>query len=127
MIHNVRQGFFERAQFEAVVSKLPEYLQGFTRFAYLTAWRKGQIASLTWADVDRAARVLVARAEHVKNGRAHKPVLEGEVVEIIERCWKCREYETSNGPRIARHVFHRDGEPVGDFLKAWASACAPAR
>ncbi len=41
--------------------------------------------------------------------------------------WKCREYETSNGPGIARHVFHRGGEPVGDFRKAWASACAEAQ
>jgi hypothetical protein len=31
-------------------------------------WRKGQVASLTWEDVDRAAGVLIARAEHVKNG-----------------------------------------------------------
>src|SRR5262245_39886867 len=32
--HNVRQGFFEKAEFEAVVSHLPEYLQDFSRFAY---------------------------------------------------------------------------------------------
>ena len=93
----------------------------------MTAWRKGQIASLTWADVDRAAGILVARAEHVKNGRAHKLVLEGELAEIIERRWGGREYETENGSGIAQHVFHRNGEPVGDFRKAWSSACAEAK
>jgi integrase len=51
---------------------------------------KGQIASLIWADVDRAAGILVVRAEHVKNGRAHKLVLEGELAEIIERRWESR-------------------------------------
>jgi hypothetical protein len=45
---NARQGFFERAEFEAVVQALPEYLQDFSRFAYLCAWRKGQTASLKW-------------------------------------------------------------------------------
>src|SRR5438093_8713077 len=55
---NVRQGFFEKAEFESVVAHLPDYLQDFSRFAYLCAWRKGQIASLTWADVDRNVGVI---------------------------------------------------------------------
>jgi hypothetical protein len=45
----------------------------------LAAWRRGQIATLTWEDVDRSAGVIVARAQHVKSGRAHKIVLEGEL------------------------------------------------
>jgi len=123
---NVRQGFLEKADFEVVVAHLPEYLQDFARFAYLCAWRKGQIASLTWADVDRNAGIIVACAEHVKNGRAHKIVLEAELAEIIERRWKGREYQTAAGPALSQYVFHLDGRPVGDFRKAWASACKAA-
>jgi integrase len=115
---NVRQGFFEKPEFEAVVIHLPEYLQDFSRFAFITAWRKGQIASLTWADVDRVTGVIVARAEHVKNGRSHKIVLEDELAEIVERCWATREYKTPDGPALSQHVFHLDGRPVGDFRKA---------
>src|SRR5262245_39525445 len=63
---NVRQGFFEKAEFEAVLAHLPEYLQDFSRFAYLCTWRKGQIASLTWADVDRNNGVIVARASMLR-------------------------------------------------------------
>jgi len=124
--NNVRQGFFEPAEFQAVVAALPHYLQDFTRFAYLCAWRKGQIASLTWADVDREAGVIVARAEHVKNGRAHKIVLEGELAEIIEWRWTAREYTTSNGPAISRYVFHRNGQPIRDPRRSWAAACEAA-
>ena len=87
---------------------------------------RGQIASLTWADVDRNAGVIVARAEHVKNGRPHKIVLEAELAEIIERRWAAREYQTPNGPALSQYVFHLDGGPVGDFRKAWASACKAA-
>ena len=124
---NVRSGFFERAEFESVVSHLPRYLQDFARFAYITAWRKGQLATLGWADVDRSAGVIVARAENVKNGRPHKIVIEGELAEIIERRWTARQYETTDKQTaIAAHVFHLEGAQVGDFRKAWASACRAA-
>jgi integrase len=79
------------------------------------------------ADVDRNAGVIVARAEHVKNGRAHKIVAEAELAEIIERRWAAREYKTAEGnTAISQYVFHLDGRPVGDFRKAWASACKAA-
>src|SRR5262249_1156399 len=80
-----REGFFVVGDFEAVVSALPEYLQDFTRFAFLCAWRKGQLSALEWRDVNREAGVIVARPSTVKNRKAHKLVLEGELKEIIER------------------------------------------
>jgi integrase len=124
---NVRSGFFEKAEFESVVAHLPEYLRDFARFAYLTAWRKGQLASLGWADVDRAAGVIIARAENVKNGRAHKLVIDGELADIIERRWTARTYRTTDGSTaLPSYVFHLDGQPVGDFRKAWATACKAA-
>ena len=125
--NNVRQGFFENPEFEAVATHLPEYLQDFTRFAYLSAWRKGQLRKLEWRDVDRNAGMIVARAENVKNNRPHKIVLEGELAAIIKRRWAAREYKTADGGvGISPYVFHRDGLPVGDFRKAWASACRAA-
>src|ERR1035438_9378750 len=47
---NARQGFFNDADFQALVGNLPAYLQDFVRFGYLTGWRKGEIASLRWED-----------------------------------------------------------------------------
>ena len=44
---NVRRVFFERAEFEALVTHLPEYLQDAVRFDYLCGWRKGDVKSLT--------------------------------------------------------------------------------
>lgn len=123
---NVRQGFFDRADFEAIIAALPEYLQDFAQFGYLSGWRKGEIASLTWADVDRGAGIIHLRAEHAKNGYARKLALEGDPAAIIERCFVSREYKTPSGPGISLYVFHRKGEPVGDIRKAWASACKTA-
>ena len=37
--NNVRKGFFEREQFEAVRSHLPPHVQPLITFAYITGWR----------------------------------------------------------------------------------------
>jgi site-specific recombinase XerD len=37
---NARPGFFEHADLEALIGPLPHDLRDFTRFAYLSGWRK---------------------------------------------------------------------------------------
>ncbi len=53
-------------------------------------------------------------------------MLEGDLAELIDRRWQARLFETAGNVRVAALVFHRDGEPVGDFRKAWATACDTA-
>jgi len=116
----------ERPDLEAVIAALPNYLRDFTRFAYLTGWRKGEIVSLRWADVDRDAGVIRLRPEAAKTGRGRLVVLEGDLAELIDRRWKARLFARDGTPGVAVFVFHRDGQPVGDFRKAWATACQVA-
>ena len=124
---NARQGFFEDAGFKAVVTNLPDYLKDFARFSYLTGWRKGEIASLQWVDVDRGGRVIRLRPEASKNGQGRIVALEGDLWAIIDRRWKARRVASSTGETVlAAHVFHLDGRPVGDFRQAWQSACVKA-
>ena len=67
------------------------------------------------------------RAENVKNGRSHKIVLEGDLAEIIERRWVAREFtRDDNTVALSQFVFHLEGCPIGDFRKAWATACRAA-
>ena len=124
--HNTRQGFFERPDLEAVVAALPAYLLDFTRFAYLTGWRKGEIISLRWSDVDRDAGAIRLRSEAAKTGRGRTVMLEGDLAELLDRRWQDRLFTKDGNVRIAALVFHREGEPVGDFRKAWATACQAA-
>lgn len=49
-----------------------------------------------------------------------------EVGQIIARRRAARTFETKNGEQIAARVFHRNGVPVGDIRKAWATACGTA-
>jgi integrase len=124
-VGNERQGFFETADFEAVVEHLPEYLQDFARFGFITGWRKGSIASLRWSDV--GDDVIFLRAKNSKNRKPETMPLEGELGDIIERRRTAAVLEDENGSkRFAEFVFHRNGQPVGDFRKAWATACKAA-
>jgi integrase len=124
--NNTRQGFFERPDLESVVTALPEYLRDFTRFAYLTGWRKGEIISLKWTDVDRDAGAIRLRPEAAKTGRARTVMLEGDLAELIDRRWESRLFEKDGNVGVTALVFHRGGRPVGDFKKAWATACRTA-
>jgi integrase len=124
-VGNERHGFFETADFEAVASHLPEYLQDFTRFGFLTGWRKGSIESLRWADVGEG--VIYLRAESNKTRKAETMPLEGELQAIIERRRQAATWEDKDGTRrFSEFVFHLKCEPVGDFRKAWATACVTA-
>ncbi len=99
-VGNERQGFFETADFEAVCAKLPEYLRDF---------------------------LIYLRAENSKTREAETMPLEGELAEIIERRRTAAILKSDESePRFAEYVFHRDGKPIGDFRKAWATACKNA-
>jgi integrase len=121
-----RQGFFERPDLEAVVAALPAYLRDFTRFAYLTGWRKGEIISLKWTDVDRDASAIRLRPEAAKTGRGRTVMLEGDLAELTDRRWESRLFEKDGNVRVTALVFHLDGKPVGDFKESWATACRTA-
>jgi integrase len=125
---NARQGFFERADFDALVSALPDYLRDFARFGYLSGWRKGEINSLKWADVDMDGHVIRLRPEASKNGEGRTLGLEGELWDIMERQTAKQAYEkTDKTMGFSLYVFHCEGEPIGDFRKAWTSACKRAK
>ena len=121
---NARQGFFTDADFHAVRDKLPEYLRDFVQFGYLTGWRKGEIASLKWEDVE--GDLVRLRGENSKNGEARSVTLSGDLADLIDRCKAQRQVKTKSGVLLSAYVFHQKGEPVGDFRKAWATACVAA-
>jgi integrase len=50
--------------------------------------------------------------------------LEGELKAIIERRRAAQILEDENGTnRLAEYVFHHNGQQIGDFRKAWSTAC----
>jgi integrase len=116
---NARQGFFEVEMFEAVRAQLPDYLYGVITFGYYTGWRKGEILSLRWQQVNLAHNEVRLEPGTTKNHDGRVIFLDGELREILERQWECRRSGCD-------HVFHRHGRRIGDFEKSWARACKRA-
>ncbi len=115
--HNARQGFFERADFQAVVLNLRDpHLRDFCEWFYRTGMRPGEIRSLEWAALDRETWTLRLHAKDAKTGYGRVLVLVGELRGIVERRLKARRLDCPL-------IFHRNGKPIGDFRKVWKRAC----
>ena len=61
---NVRKGFAESKQVETVCKRLKPDVADGTRFAFLTGWRRAEVFTLTWPQVDWERRLCPARAGH---------------------------------------------------------------
>jgi integrase len=81
--------------------------------------RKGEAAALRWKHLDRETWTvrLPARLAKTRHGRAI--ALTGAFRAIIERRIAARRMESDR-------IFHRSGEQIGDFRKAWKTACDTA-
>jgi len=117
-----RQGFLDFDDFQALLAHLPAPIDDIARFAFHSGWRRGEIVTLRWPDVDRARGVVRLRPEHSKSKTARELPITGTIGAVIERRWSDRLVNTSDGPRVCDAVFHRDGEPVLDFRGAWRKA-----
>lgn len=130
--NNVRTGFFERAEFEAVRSHLPAYLQPLSTFAYLTGWRIiSEVLPLRLAQVDLQAGVVQLEAGTTKNDEArmfHFAALT-ELRQMLTAQVASAEQISRAESRVVGHVFHdSNGSAVNprELRKAWASACKEA-
>jgi integrase len=114
---NVREGFVEKGDFDAILSRLKDGdVRDFVAWAFWTGMRRGEISQLTWAAFDRETSTLVLPGRSAKTRKPRKLVLEGVYREIIARRLSARRLDCPL-------MFHRHGKPMGAFRKAWANAC----
>lgn len=114
--NNVRQGFLEHGDFLTLLGNLPDHLKPLVEFLYLSGWRKGEALKLEWRDVDLSGKVVRLRIENSKNKEARVLPLTGKLWEIIQDRAKERRLDCP-------FVFHHEGQKVGEFKKAWKTAC----
>ena len=110
---NARQGFFEAEELESMIALLPDYLKDVTRFAYHTGWRKREIFTLEWSDIQ--GDVIRLKPEIAKNKDGRVIIMVGEVAEIIARR---RVEHVQSCP----YVFHRSGKRIISHYRAWRTA-----
>lgn len=114
---NRRTGFFEQEQYEAVLCKLPDYLKGVLTMGYWTGMRKAEILGLAWDRVDLFNRLVFL--ERTKNG-------EDRTLPLNEELYTMMADQGRHRAEGCPFVFHRDGERIQSFAKAWNTACREA-
>lgn len=127
---NVRTGFFEHGEFIALREALPEHFKGVVTFAYYTGWRSAEIRSLRWNQVDLQNRTIRLDPGATKNKKGRTVFLDGELLETIQTQWERRKVAEIPGHSptlLCPYVFHREGNPIGDFRDIWAAACKTTR
>ncbi|MGH7837102.1 MAG: tyrosine-type recombinase/integrase, partial [Candidatus Binataceae bacterium] len=105
---NAREGFLDHSAFVALRENLPNYLNDPVTFLYLSGWRVGEMRALEWRDIDLAGKVVRLRPAISKNKDGRLLPLSGELLEMMERARAARRPDCP-------YVFHRGGEPIGDF------------
>src|SRR5262245_36489336 len=127
--NNARRGFFERPQFEAVRSHLPDYAQPAATFAYITGWRlKSEILTLQWRQVDFKAGVVRLEVGTTKNLDGRTFPMTPELRALLEEQWKATQAKQKKAGTIIPWVFHwtKRGRQLKGFTKAWRKACRDA-
>jgi integrase len=108
---NARQGFFETGDLLKILPNLREPLDDMARFAFETGWRRGMLLGMKWSHVDRVGGLVTLPDS--KNDDPQTMPLDGELLALIERRWKAREYQTPEGViGVSEYVFHRKGRPI---------------
>jgi integrase len=123
---NVRTGFFEADAFLMVLKELPADLQPVASFAYVTGWRKEEILTLTWRQVDLNAGTVRLEPGTTKNRQGRAIFLTPELRALLEEQWGKTTAQERQQARIIPWVFHRNGEPIRSFKVAWKNACRRA-
>ena len=127
---NTREGFVEVDQLERIVEHLPENLVDFARFGFLTAWRKSEIATLEWRDVDLKRGQVRLQSVNSKNSEGRFLPLDRQLKAVIERRppkTPDRAAERYNRPGSLRFLPRsRSEDQIRSFRRAWQAACAKA-
>ncbi len=116
---NVKTGYLEDFEFEALREALPSYMKGFLTFGYLTGWRKEEVAGLTWDRVDLKERTVSLEARQTKNKEARHMYMEKELLSIMFEQWASKE----DG---CPYVFYREGHKIKNFRGTWNQGCRDA-
>jgi integrase len=124
--NNVRTGFFDREQFEAVRRRLPEDVQPVVTLAHITGWRLGEILPLQWRQVDFAAGEVRLDPGTTKNDEGRVFPMTTDLQKLLnDQRARTDEVQRRRGA-VCPWVFHRDGRPIKSIIVAWRSACRSA-
>ena len=123
---NVRAGFFEPEQLDAVCRHLPPAIVPVIRFAAITGWRvRSEVLPLEWRQVDFGAGRVRLDPGTTKNRKGREFPFTADLETLLTDQRAEHDRLTRQGT-LCPYVFHRDGAPIRDFHDAWTTACKAA-
>ena len=128
--HNVRKGFFELDQFQAILKHLPSEYHTLFEIAYITGWRmKSELLTRQWRHVDLNGkgwlRIDPGEAKDASSGREFQ--FTTWMREALERQRKfVSRVEKKTGSVIPWLFCRADGVRVYRFYEVWRDACKVA-
>jgi integrase len=112
--NNVRQGFIEIGDFNALLEKVPNNnARDVIEFLYHSGWRSGEAKALKWGWID--GNMIRLPGEFSKNKKPRPLPITGALIGVLERRTKLRRMDCP-------FVFHRNGKPVKSFSRAFKAA-----
>jgi site-specific recombinase XerD len=133
-LDNVRKGFFERADFDRVLAKMPVAMRDPLEFAYWTGWRlQSEVLPLQWGrHVDVAGGIVRLNAGETKNKKGR--IFPYDVLPDLARLMARLRAAAKARKAICPWLFHDQGQPFtvpsGEaspaFRAAWRAATKAA-
>lgn len=125
--HNVRQGFYEEDEFQALRASLPDDLTAVFETAYITGWRmKSEILTRQKCHLDLKAGWLRLEPGETKNKKGRMFPLVPRLRAVLEwQLERTKRVEQATG-QIIPWLFHRNGQPIKSFRRAYLTACKRA-
>jgi integrase len=124
--YNVRIGFFERDQFEAVLRHLRAPLRPLMTFFYITGCRKSEGLTLKWRQIDFRNGTVLLDPGTTKNDEGRVFPFTQELRELLEAQRAATDLLQREKGIVCPWVFHRKGQPIKSYDGAWRSACKKA-
>lgn len=126
-----RDSFLEPQEFNALLSYVPDYIRPALRFRYITGWRSAEIAELTPDNLNFREGMIRLNVGTTKSGAGREfnmDVIPHLRTILSRQLEETRQFEAATGRPEGSipWVFHRGGEQIKGFRKAWNTACRKA-
>jgi len=121
--NNARTGFFEHDEFLALRGALPDYLKAVVTIAYHTGFRREEILSLRWDQVDMDQRCIVLNAGTTKNNEGRIAYMTEDLFHVLEAQKRIRDIKAPTCPLVCFRLENGKAVPIASFRKVWSRVC----
>jgi integrase len=123
-LNNARQGFFDLAEYEALLLELPADLRPVLCFGFFTGCRRAEVLGLRWSQVDLDRGLIRLERGTTKNDEPRTIPLAPQLWEVLRMQRDMREKYWPRCPWV--FFWHASGQPIKSFGGSWSAACKRA-